>query len=560
MKYFGFFLLFLLVFPIQVLAQELPENNKFGIHIAQAHDEDIERADELVNSSGGEWGYITLVIQENDRDVHKWQSIFNKLREKKLIPIIRLATQPENANWRRPNEENAKEWVSFLDKLNWVVKDRYIILFNEPNHAAEWGGEVDAVSFAKVNKVFAEELKKSNSDYIIMMGGLDLSAPSSRPHYEDAGIFFETVINEIGSTDFNKLFDGLASHSYPNPGFVGSPSDTGRKSVRGYEWELQLLQSLGVKELPVFITETGWNGSALSRETVARNFNIAFNSVWLPDKRVKAVTPFILNYQTEPFLQFSWVKPQNVGVYPEFELVKSLPKERGNPSIRQSGRFLLDLPKEIVERSTYHFQIELENTGQAIWEQGEYSLQLEGIPSTRYLISSMNSIKPNDTRIIDVYITTGTELGITETQFILFKGEKEILRSKPWSFIVVPLPSLEFEVSLFPKFDLNLEDFELQFFDEYEQLVFKTKGIDIKNGKGMIDKVENIALGRKYRVVILKQYYLPRQTYVVFKEKNNSIQFERMLPFDFTGDGAFRWNDVTTFFTSSDGYKLLLPF
>ncbi len=559
MKYLFLFLIILLI-PTLVVAQEPQTNNKFGIHLAQPHDEDLDRADELVNSSGGEWGYITLVIQENDRDVHKWQSIFNKLREKKLIPIIRLATQAENANWRRPNEQDSKDWVSFLNKLNWVVKDRYIILFNEPNHATEWGGEVDPISFARVNETFAKELKKSNADYIVMLGGLDLSAPSSMPQYQDAGIFFQTVIEEIGHEDFNKLFDGLSSHSYPNPGFVGSPRDTGRKSIRGYEWELQLLESLGVKELPVFITETGWNGSALSREVVAENFRIAFNTVWLPDDRVKAVTPFILNYQSEPFLQFSWVKPQNVGVFPEFELVKSLPKDTGNPLIHQSGKFIFDLPTEIVESSTYHFQIELENTGQGLWTQGEYSLQLEGIPPTRYLISSMGSVKPEDTRIIDVYITTDSKLGLTETQFILYKGTEEVIRSKPWQFTVVPLPPLAFEVSLFPKFDLTLEDFELQFFDEYEQLVFKTKGIDIQNGKGVIEKVENIALGRTYRVVILKKNYLPRQVYVVFKEEENKVKFERMLPFDFTEDGAFLWDDVVTMFTQPHKLSIFLPF
>lgn len=559
MRYFILVILFLL-FPLSIRAQEQVINNKFGIHLAQPDDKDIERADELVNSNGGEWGYITLVIQQNDRDLNKWQSIFNKLREKRLIPIIRLATQPENSNWARPQDTEAKEWVFFLNELNWVVKNRYIILFNEPNHATEWGGEVDAVHFAKVNEAFAKELKNANRDYFIMMGGLDLSAPSSIPQYEDAGIFYETVINEIGYEDFNKLFDGLSSHSYPNPGFVGGPSDTGRKSVRGYEWELEKLASLGVKAMPVFITETGWNGSALSRETVAENFKIAYNTIWLPDDRVKAVTPFILNYQTEPFLQFSWIRPQSVGVYPEFELVKSLPKERGNPHIHQLGRFILDLPAEIVESSTYHFQIELENTGQAIWNQDEYSLQLEGIPPTRYLISSMNSIKPFDTRIIDVYITTLDELGETETQFILYKGEKEVLRSRPWKFTVVPLPALDFEVSLFPKINQNIEDFEIQFFDEYEQLVFKVKGIDIKNGRGTITRVENIALGRTYRAVILKKYYLPRQAFVVFEEEDNSLKFERMLPFDFTGDGALRFDDISTAFTDYKKLRLLLPF
>lgn len=549
----------LLIFPFQIWAQESHPNNKFGIHLAQPEDSDIDRADELVNSSGGEWGYITLVIQENDRDINKWQGIFNKLREKKLIPIIRLATQPENNNWRRPEEKDVKDWVSFLNKLNWVVQDRYIILFNEPNHATEWGGEVDPVSFAHVNDIFAKALKNSNSDYFIMMGGLDLSAPSSNPQYEDAGNFLKKVVGEIGKENINMYFDGLASHSYPNPGFVGSPTDTGRKSIRGYEWELQLLKSLGVKDLPVFITETGWNGSALSREQVADNFRKAFNTVWLPDQRVKAVTPFILNYQTEPFLQFSWIKPQNVGVYPEFELVKSLPKQTGNPIIHQSGKILFDLPREIVESSTYHFQIELENTGQGIWKQGEYSIKLEGIPQTEYLISSMDSVKPFDKRIVDVYITTSSELGNIQTQFILYKGNEEVLRSKPWDFTIVPLPSLSFDVSLFPKIDQDREGFELQFFDEYEQLVFKKKEVPIKNGKGTIDRVENIALGRKYRVVILKKNYLPRQEYIIFKEKNNKVKFERMLPFDFSEDGAFSWEDITTALTTTNWFDRFFP-
>ncbi|MFZ5366355.1 MAG: hypothetical protein ACOZBZ_03605 [Patescibacteria group bacterium] len=44
-------------------------NNKFGIHITQA--EDLPLAAELVNSSSGDWGYVTVVIQEDDRNQEK---------------------------------------------------------------------------------------------------------------------------------------------------------------------------------------------------------------------------------------------------------------------------------------------------------------------------------------------------------------------------------------------------------------------------------------------------------------------------------------------------------
>ena len=81
----------------------------------------------------------------------------DQLRERQLIPIIRIATKGEGSSWRRPKLEEAQEWANFLNSLNWVVKNRYVILFNEPNHATEWGGTVDPKSFAEVNREFAKK-------------------------------------------------------------------------------------------------------------------------------------------------------------------------------------------------------------------------------------------------------------------------------------------------------------------------------------------------------------------------------------------------------------------
>jgi sugar phosphate isomerase/epimerase len=128
--------------PVVAFDPSLP-NNKYGIHLAQPEEADIKGASELVNSSGGKWGYVTLVIQDNDRNREKWQGVFEKLREAHLIPIIRIATHPEGASWKKPTVEEAKGWADFLNSLEWVVKDRYVILFNEPNHGAEWGGEAN---------------------------------------------------------------------------------------------------------------------------------------------------------------------------------------------------------------------------------------------------------------------------------------------------------------------------------------------------------------------------------------------------------------------------------
>lgn len=387
-----------------VTAQDRP-NNKFGIHIAKPHDEDIEKASELVNGNGGAWGYVTVVMQEDDRNKEQWQGMFNKMRELRLIPIVRLATKPEGSNWRRPTKEEAGQWAEFLDSLKWPVKDRYILLFNEPNHATEWGGAVDARNYAEVAKAFAEELQKKDEDFKVLMAGLDAAAPSSLPNYEDSGNFTRVAVETIGAETFNKLFDGWASHSYPNPGFAGSPGASGKGTVRSYEWELELLKQLGVKELPVYITETGWDADAVGRDRAAEYFNAVYTNVWLPDDRVKAVTPFILNYQGEPFLKFSWRKFQSQEFYPQFNAVKNLKKVLGDPEIRESGTIQMDLPSELVEDSNYHFLVTVKNNGQGFWDKDHgYRLVMEDTDNRNYLFADLYKIPPNDSREVDLYI------------------------------------------------------------------------------------------------------------------------------------------------------------
>jgi hypothetical protein len=63
-------LLTLMLLPMSVMAVE-PLNNKYGIHLAQPYPDAIREAADLVNSNGGKWGYVTVVIQENDRDKNK---------------------------------------------------------------------------------------------------------------------------------------------------------------------------------------------------------------------------------------------------------------------------------------------------------------------------------------------------------------------------------------------------------------------------------------------------------------------------------------------------------
>jgi len=329
--------------PAKLFALGEP-NNKFGIHLAVADEKSLKDAADLANSSGGDWGYVTLVIQENDFNLDKWQDIFDKMRTLHLIPLIRLAGTPQaNGFWGKPKKEDAEKWAVFLNSLHWVVKNRYIILFNEPNHNKEWGGEINPKEYGEIAFAFAKKLKETDDDFFIMLAGFDAAAPNRLPLYENEEIFLKKMF-EDNKDNFN-FIDGWTSHSYPNHGFIGLPTDTGRNSIKTYLWELALLKSLGVdKELPVFITETGWphnqNQSRnfgtkcknyLSPEKAAENIKIAFEEVWLKDENISAVTPFILNYEAAPFDCFSWKIPNSGDFYPQYELAKNIPKIKGEP-------------------------------------------------------------------------------------------------------------------------------------------------------------------------------------------------------------------------------------
>ncbi len=546
--------------PVLALDQARP-NNIHGIHLAQPSDEDIQNAARLVNSSGGDWGYVTLVIQENDRDKGKWQSVFNSLREKRLIPIVRIATNPEGANWRRPNIEDAVSWANFLDSLHWVVKDRYIVLFNETNHATEWGGAVDPVSFADISKRFAEELKRRNSDYFIMLGGLDASAPSSLPNYESEDVYLTQVVSHMGDETFENLFDGLSSHSYPNPAFAGSPAAQGRGTVRTYEWELSLLKSLGIeKEMPVFITETGWSSNSVSRDVIGSYLRDVYENVWEQDRRVRAVTPFILNYQSEPFLQFSWQQPGGTYFYPQYTEAQALSKTKGSPEQVEQIRFRIDLPKELTVESEFHFQFTVQNVGQSIWDRDEgYKIAFaESFPG-EYFFSDLRRVRPFDEAVVDVYLKTDKSLGKQSVPIVLFHGEEQIGKDVLWTYEKVPWPSLTFNAVLYPKLRTVGDDFTFQVFDGNEDLVFEQKRVGVANGKATVHNIQNIALGPRYRAVLLKRYYLPRQTFVRFRKENNEIKFPFMIPLDFYPDGHLDTQDIVALVQNPSLASLLFP-
>ena len=368
------FLLFWLLSTKPILASD----NINGLHLTQT--QDLLTAKDLINSSGGDWGWATIVIRLDQLDRQTWQDFFDNCRKYHIIPIIRLATYSDHGNWKKPENSDIDTLASFLNSLNWPTKIQHIILFNEINHGQEWGGEVNVKNYTDISIYASQKFKSLNSNFFILSNGLDLASPDNPPDFLSA----QTVYREIYNyrPEYFDNIDGLASHSYPNHGFVGTPQDTGQHSIQGYSWELETIKKLGVnRELPVFITETGWphreginsRNNFYTTKTTSQ-FLLDAYQIWSKDDRVQAVTPFIYNYPASPFDHFSWLN-QNEDLYPEYQKFIDQPKPTNNPEqITKFEFYKNQIPFLIFPDHQYHGQISLKNTGQSVWGEKTFCL------------------------------------------------------------------------------------------------------------------------------------------------------------------------------------------
>lgn len=307
-------------------------NNKFGIYIYAEEERFFKLADKLVNSNGGDWGYVLIPYNVKDRDSDRWKRVFTDVNKRHLIPIVQLwDVDPKDY------KEDTIEAAAFLNSFLWPVKEHYISVYNEPNDDRFWKNDANPKNYAHVLEFTINAFKRENPDFFIMNGALNSSAPEGNG-YINAVSFLYQMNQEIPGI-FEEL-DGWASHSYPQPNFAGNPYDTGLWSIKAYDSELNYLKNtLGVKkDLPVFITETGWahaegknyNGSYVTAKKAAEYIKTAYEQVWLKDTRVRAVTPFTILYSA-PHDHFSWINDDGVP-YEQYETVKEIKKVKGEPA------------------------------------------------------------------------------------------------------------------------------------------------------------------------------------------------------------------------------------
>lgn len=302
--------------------QPPPPNNPVGINLTRWTDLPYLRATaELVNSNGGDWGYVTMLLLDEDRrDPLRIQRLFDQCAQLHLTPIIRVGTSFDVAQqlWKRPAPGDPYLWRVFFDQLRWPTTARYILVGNEPNLSREWGGVVDpagyALYLARWPGVFAHDAR-----YWIFNGALDASNDTLMPDRLDEFEFLEGMRAAV--PDIFARLHGWASSPYHF--YWGTEL---RYTYRAYESELAAIG----RELPVIITE--FHPQHVEDPIhVANWYDTAF-AHWLADPRVLAATPMFWNPESERFWMYG-VRRDGLleTTSPTYHRIRRLRKVTGSP-------------------------------------------------------------------------------------------------------------------------------------------------------------------------------------------------------------------------------------
>lgn len=285
------------------------EGQVLGIHIL--HPYELQDATKLVKTEANkdQWHYVTIPLALDDlKNFDEWQSFFNEAKNQKLIPVVRLATRFENGSWKVPTRKEITDLVAFLSKLEWPTEQRYVIVFNEVNHAKEWGGQINPAQYGAVLRFTSDWLHTEQKNYVVLPAAMDLAAPNGSTTMEAF-----TYLNQMQLADgdiFKNTIDVWNSHSYPNPGFSSSPQRTAQNSLRGFEHELKYIHDTTGKEYKVMITETGWVSNGQTNRWLSSYYEYALQNIW-SDTRVIGVTPFVLRGDPGPFSGFAFLDRNN---------------------------------------------------------------------------------------------------------------------------------------------------------------------------------------------------------------------------------------------------------
>jgi hypothetical protein len=293
-----------------------------GVHTRFVDEADawkIQRGLSMVREMGASWvvEFFPWAYLEPTQGQYHWEiadRIVDHANRQGLQVIARLGFVPQ---WARPNPDVQQTTFTYLDRAHDAAfatfaaafaahfrgRVNYIVIWNEPNLTGEWGMRpVSAADYVALLQASYAPIKAANPDVMVLAGAL---APTLEPLGSAQGLddllYLQQMYQALGATKDegprtngqpqtsnvkrqtsevnlqsptsnlrpqienltskiqNRPYDAWAVHSYGRTAPPEQAPAPGEINYRRVELEHDIMVQNGDGDLPVFITEAGWN-------------------------------------------------------------------------------------------------------------------------------------------------------------------------------------------------------------------------------------------------------------------------------------------------------------
>ena len=309
-------------------------NPKIGVHTRLTDEVEawkIKRTLEMVREMGASWivEYFPWAYHEPSPGSWNWShadEVIDHARRQGLTVIARLGMVPE---WARPDPDEQTTTTTYLDEEHYDDFARYvgafvehfrgrvghIVIWNEPNIGLEWGyRSVDPEAYTELLRAVYPQARAANPHVVVLGGAL---APTLAPEGDPEGMNDLAYLRRMLAAGAGQLMDGLAVHAYGWRLPPEVPPDPEVVNFRRTELLHELLVDAGFPEMPIYITEGGWNDHPRWTKAVQPSQRAAFTvrayqMAWEAWPWCKAVALWAFRYPRPAYSYldyFSFVTP-----------------------------------------------------------------------------------------------------------------------------------------------------------------------------------------------------------------------------------------------------------
>ena len=192
----------------------------------------------------------------------KYDAIVEAAERHGLRIIARLDLPPQ---WARPigSDHTAppRDNTDFADFVAEFVRRykgrvQFIQIWNEPNLAAEWGGQIDPEGYAELLRVAATAARAVDPHIVVLSAPLAMTTENSERAMDDL-----TYWNALYESGAGPYFDIMAANAYGLDQRYDAEPDPDGLNIRRIELIREIAVRNGDTEKAIWLNEYGWNAS-----------------------------------------------------------------------------------------------------------------------------------------------------------------------------------------------------------------------------------------------------------------------------------------------------------